>query len=76
MSIKIAGIDITLAVVNLEVQLKTTQNILTWLMANNGDRLTLPSSDILKEIRKTSLETIQKKYPDAGIKEINNATKD
>jgi len=66
MSISVGGIDLTTAIINLEFQMIRTQQLLEWLQRNNPG-LRWPDAQALEIAEATALETMQKKYPDAGI---------
>lgn len=66
MSISIGGIDIANAILNLEFELGRTQRILEWIV-NNNPNLRGPGQADMVKIADDSVETLQKKYPEAGI---------
>ncbi|WP_103030276.1 hypothetical protein [Salinibacter altiplanensis] len=63
---KIGGINIVEAVVNLEYQVMRTQKILEWVV-NNNVSINTPNERQMEEIDRKVVNDLQEKYPDAGI---------
>ena len=63
---KIGGIKIAEAIVNLEYQLSRTQKILDWII-NNNNRINTPGKSEMDKIDDEVVKELKKKYPDAGI---------
>jgi hypothetical protein len=66
MSISVGGINIAESIINLDYELNRTQQILEWVIKNN-EGVSGPPSYVMKDIDETALNTLIKKYPDAGI---------
>jgi hypothetical protein len=66
MSIRVGGIDLGSAVINLEYELMRTQRILEWVI-NNNNAISGPSQNVMTQIEKEAFSALQNKYPDAGI---------
>lgn len=66
MSISVGGINIIDSILNLEFQLQRTQLILDWMLSNNPN-LHGPNAEAIKLIDDKALQTVQAKYPQAGI---------
>lgn len=67
MGIKVGGIDLAKAIIDLEYGLGRTQRILQWIVDNNVS-IKAPDDKKVKEFENEAIEDLQKKYPDLGIK--------
>jgi len=66
MSLRLSGIDVPSAIVNLEFQLQRTQRLLEWVLANNHGLVAIPQ-EVFDKIARESLMEVQKKYPTTGV---------
>ncbi len=66
MSIKVGGIDLGSAIINLEYELGRTQRLLEWIV-NNNVGITAPPPNVVSQIDNEAIAAVQKKHPDAGI---------
>jgi hypothetical protein len=67
MSIKIAGIDLFSQGLDNEYRISILERILDKIVSNNPNiKIT---KDEIDDIKKTTLLSLQKKYPEAGISE-------
>jgi hypothetical protein len=64
---KIGDIDITNSILNLEHDMIVVQEVLNYIIRNNPN-LTRPSTRDIEEFQKKALESLNKKYPNMGIK--------
>jgi hypothetical protein len=62
--IKFGEIDY-LQIMSNEFRIGVLENLMEWIM-NNNQSLTLPSQGQIEDIRKTVVESLQKKYPKSG----------
>lgn len=69
MTIKISGIDIPNAIVNLEFQVGKLSKIVEWMLSHHLSAFSpRPDEKLIASIEEEVMNELKKKYPDAGIK--------
>lgn len=64
---KIGDIDITNSILNLEHDMIVVQEVLNHIIRNNPN-LNRPSQTEIERFKEQALDTLNKKYPNMGIK--------
>ena len=64
---KIGDVDVAKSIINLEYEMLMMQRILEYITKQNSN-LIMPSSEELKNFRDKVIDSLQKKYPNMGIK--------
>ena len=63
--IKFGEID-SIQILDNEFRIRVLENLMEWII-NNNPNMTLPSQAIIKELRKSVISHLKKKYPKSGI---------
>ncbi len=71
MGIEIGGINLAEAIVNIDYQLLRIQKILEWVV-NNNELISAPDKETMAEINNEVTNTLKKKYPNAGVKQVKS----
>ena len=68
MSIKVSGVDIPNAIVNLEFQVGKLSKIVEWMLNHHLSSFSpRPDQNLIRRIEDEVVNELNKKYPDLGI---------
>jgi hypothetical protein len=69
MSIKVSGIDLAQSALDAEFRIMVLERVVDVILKKSGSGILTDSE--LEKIRKDAFETLNKKYPDAGLQRIS-----